>query len=363
MLYKPDIDQVRQRLYAFWNNEYTGRALVSVVAPKYEGANISMFHNDVRDMEQDPAALLRYWTDPETICRNAENRLQRTFLGGETLPVVFQNFGTSGHCCYFGCKPTYGNDTIWFDPVWRSLEDVDHTYTEEPLERQLAITRYLCEHGKDKFFVSMPDNCGTIDAIAHLYGSVNLMMDMLAEPELVTHAIQVVNEAWSKANDRFYQQSKELNGGGCHAWMHLLAPGMVNHMQCDLSVMISPEMYEQFVLPELLYQVRHIDYPVYHFDGIEQTKHLPYILSLEKLQAIQWTEVAGQPSPSHYLDTLRRIQKAGKKLIVMAPIDDVKPLLENLSAKGLYIHTEARNEQEAVELIHYVEKNSREVVE
>lgn len=77
------------------------------------------------------------------------------------------------------------------------------------------------------------------------------------------------------------------------------------------------------------------------------------ILSLPGLKAIQWTNVAGQPSPVHYLDTLQRIQKAGVGLIVMTPPEDLPKLLDNLSARGLYIHTEAESQQEAERLIAY----------
>ena len=44
----------------------------------------------------------------------------------------------------------------------------------------------------------------------------------------------------------------------------------------------------------------------------------------------------------------------------MAPPDDVPILLENLSIKGLYIHTEADDVETAKEIIRYVEKNGRE---
>lgn len=103
-----------------------------------------------------------------------------------------------------------------------------------------------------------------------------------------------------------------------------------------------------------------IAYPVYHFDGVEQEKHLGHLLQMKKLKAIQWTHVAGQPSASHYLPILKRIQEAGKGLIIMAPAEDVPVLLENLSGKGLYLHTETEDIYAAKEIIKYVERNSRE---
>lgn len=359
MKYKEDIEKVRKRLYAFWDREVIDRACICVVAPKKKGGHVSMFQNP-RDLTKDPKALKRYWTDPETIYQNNIERLERTYMGGDILPMVFQNYGTSGHCNYFGAKPAYGNDTIWFDPVWDSLKEAGEAYTEELLGQQLEIARYLTERAEGQYFVGMPDNTGTIDALGHLYGSENVLMDMLEEPELVKEAVDFVNRGWAKTNEMFYQISRELNGGGAHGWMHLLAPGRLTHMQCDMSVMFSADMYGEFVLDELNQQMEWLEYPVYHFDGIEQEKHLIHLLALDKLKAIQWTHVAGQPSAAHYIPVLKRIQAAGKGLIIMAPSGDVPVLLGELSAKGLYLHTEAEDQEQAEEIVRYVEKNSKE---
>jgi hypothetical protein len=359
MRYKEDIDKVRQRLYAFWNREIIDRSCISVVAPLKEGAHISMFENPQKLQDQ-PEELRKYWEDPETIYKNNIARLERTFLGGETLPVVFQNYGTSGHCNYFGAEPVYGNDTIWFEPAWKSLQEARTAYQEKWLQKHLGIAKYLTDHAKDSYFVGMPDHTGTIDALGHLYGTENVLISMLDEPDLVKEAVSIINDGWIKTNDLFYQVSKEHNKGGVHAWMHLLAPGKLTHMQCDMSVMFSAAMYEEFVLDELNKQMEWLEYPVYHFDGIEQEKHLVHLLSLNKLKAIQWTHVAGQPSASHYLPVLKRIQAAGKGLIIMAPPSDVPILLEHLSARGLYLHTETKTKEEAEYLIAYTFKHSKE---
>jgi len=89
--------------------------------------------------------------------------------------------------------------------------------------------------------------------------------------------------------------------GSVLAWMHLWAPKRLAQMQCDLSVMISPEMFNCFAMPELEELCDFLDYPVYHFDGQEQIRHLDSLLSLKKLRAIQWTPVAGQLPTSNFI--------------------------------------------------------------
>lgn len=359
MKYKPDIDQVRKRLSAFWEQELIDRACLCVLAPSFPGAHISMFHNP-QDLTQQPEALQKYWFDPETIYHNNIQRLEQTYLGGDALPVVFQNYGTSGHCNYLGAVPTLGNDTLWFDPVWKSLKDVEQTFSQDSLQQHLKIADYLTQRAQDQYFVGMPDSTGTMDAIGHLYGSEKVLMAMVEEPETLAHAIAKVNQIWTDSNEAFYRISARHNQGGVHAWMHLLAPGRLTHMQCDMSVMFSADMYEEFVLDELNQQMQWLEYPVYHFDGIEQERHLDLLLSLPKLKAIQWTHVAGQPSAAHFIPLLQKIQRAGKSLVIMAPPEDVKPLVDQLSAAGLYIHTEVNSPEEGEQLLAYVTQNSRE---
>ena len=118
-------------------------------------------------------------------------------------------------------------------------------------------------------------------------------------------------------------------------------------MQSDISVMLSPESFKGFVLPELVEQSNHLDYPLYHIDGYQQTRYLDMLCSIENLKMIQWTNVAGQPSPVHFIPTFKKIQEAGKGLLLHANIKDLETLMENLSSKGLYLVVNARDREEA----------------
>lgn len=359
MRYKQDIEKVKERFDCFWGNEYAGRALVAVTAPKQPGVNISMFHNSDIQMYKEPERLKEYWENPHTIYQNNINRIENTYYAGEAFPVIFQNFGTSGHCNYIGAKPVYGNDTIWFDKGYSRLDEITGEISTPAYKRHIKLTEYLSNNADDKYFIGMPDNTGTIDAIAHVFGSAELLLEMYENPVEVIKVINNVNRIWRKTSEKFYKIAESVNKGGAHAWMYLLAPGRLQHMQCDLSVMISPVMYERFVIPELEYQMKWIDFPVYHFDGIEQERHLNHLLSLKKLMAIQWTEVAGQASPTKYIPVLKRMQQAGKRLIIMCSKNDIVTLLENLSSKGLYLNLSADSPDEADEIVRLVEKYSQ----
>jgi len=131
-------------------------------------------------------------------------------------------------------------------------------------------------------------------------------------------------------------------------------------MQSDISVMLSPELFDEFVLDELVTQSDIIEYPCYHLDGREQLRFLDKFLGIKKLRMIQYTFVAGQPSPPEQIEALKKIQKSGKLLLVIIRPQHVKPLLENLSAKGLFINTSCRNPEEADQIFRIVQEYSKE---
>lgn len=348
--------EYKERMTAFWNCSVLDRVCISVRAPIDKNINISpfKFSQEYYDAEN---GLKAYWTDAVQISRRNIEMMKNTYFGGESVPSIFLNFGTSGHCQYYGARPVYMEETVWFEPISEEFDPDKLKYRPEILDQHISLASELQRLADGKYYIGMPDHCGTIDALAHLYGPENILYAMIDDPFGLKNAIELVNDGWRLANESFYSLLYDCNQGAVHSWMDLWAPSRLMQIQCDFSVMISTEMYNEFVMPELEQQLEWIEYPVYHFDGVEQIRHLDSILSLKKLKAIQWTHVAGQPAAKHYIQVLKRIQKAGKALIVMTPAEDMSFLLNELSIEGLYLHCETDNVFHAKEIEAIVKKS------
>lgn len=83
-------------------------------------------------------------------------------------------------------------------------------------------------------------------------------------------------------------------------------------LQCDLSYMISSQMFERFVHGDLVACCEELDYAFYHLDGKGEIPHLDHLLSIGRLRGIQWQPGAGQPMAERWLDLLQRIREWGK---------------------------------------------------
>lgn len=69
---------------------------------------------------------------------------------------------------------------------------------------------------------------------------------------------------------------------------------------------------------------------------------------MKGINNIQWTPVDGQPKTSVSIQALQKIQKAGKRLVLIPEVSEVEFLMKNLSHKGLHlIINGVKNREEA----------------
>lgn len=355
MLYKEDWEKSRERLNAYWEKEVVDRCCVAVCAVK-DGSSYK--EEAPPDSGKD---LYEYYTNKEWILDRNLKRFENTYFGGDAFPNIFAFLGTGGHAKYFkGAKFHCAKDTIWYDHIINDPEKDRLVFDAESdiFKLEKENFRFFAEKGKDKFFISMPDNCGVLDAYASLRGTDSLLTDLLDRPEKVKASLAMIQDVLKKTNDELFDIIKENNeGGSTHGWMYMWSKGRHLQIQADFSVMISPGMFEGFVLPELEETAGWLDRSTYHLDGQEQIRHLDMILSVKKLDNIQWTPVAGQPRTSEFMPVLSKIQKAGKGLILIPEKNEIEKLMTELSSKGLMLITsDVESETEAREIVKKVEK-------
>lgn len=174
---------------------------------------------------------------------------------------------------------------------------------------------------------------------------------MLEEPE----AILTVRDRMLEAFRQMFDQVSDLVAPyqeGTLDWLRVWSPGRMITMQCDLCCMISPAMFERFVLGELQQQARYVDHALYHLDGPGAIKHLDAMLGIEELAGIQWVPGAGaSTNPMDWLDLIRRIQAAGRRVELGCSPDRVRELLNAIDRRGVMLNIHCKDEATARELL------------
>ena len=351
-----DWEKTKSRLSALWENELVDRACIAI--PVTDGDAYEPITTMADNLSQ--KELKMSYTDPYYISEHFRNKMLHTRYMGDALPCIFPNFGTNGFVQYAGAQPVYKPDTIWYAPILDEPNESLIAYHEDVFNEHMQIIHKLVELSKDEYFISMPDHCGILDGLAVLRGTEEFLYDMMEEPDFVKKGLRKLIDIQRKVIPGFYDAIYKNNKNGItHAWMHLWSEKRIMQVQCDLSVMISPDYYKEFVLPELEASTEWADYMVYHLDGQEQIRHLDYILSVDAIKMIQWTPVAGQPPTTTFIPVLQRIQKAGKGLVLILEPWEVEIVMDQLSSKGLrIIVNDVHSEKEAKELISLVERKT-----
>lgn len=348
LAFKEDWEETKRRFLLWWDHAYFGRCAMAVTAP----------NNNSSDVSRPPApdSPEQRWYDLDWISRNMEHYLCSTFFGGEALPVWNAGYaGVSAIPALLGCPTDVGVETAWWHPILTDPDAIDYRRLRLDTEQTgyrftMQMLRRAVEESRGKSLPSIGAFGGCGDTLAALRGTAQLLVDCVERPDQVREAEEYLMDMWIEFYTRCYDiVHPAAEGSTC--WFTLWSPGKFYAAHNDFSYNIGPEMFREIFLPVVRRQTEFLDQTVYHVDGIAAFRHVDALCELPRLRAIQILPGAGKPSPLHYMDTLKKVQGAGKNLHISIAPSEVHDALAHLSARGLFIDTCAKTEDEARDLL------------
>jgi len=332
--YKSDWDEARQRLCDFWAGKPTDRVLASVLASRETPGTT----------DQIDRRLPEKFTDPDTVFRNLDIRLANTFWGGEAVPCHFVYLGAMFSVTFLGAEPKFHDGGAWYDSPYAGWEDADRMH-RDPENRWwklfCGLARRSAERSGGRYFTTVGGICASLDVFAELFGTEETLLAMADDADGVKHLRDIIIE-WGKDTYNHVRSLVSPHQDGFIDWMQVWAPDTVRSVQCDLSVAISPGMFEEFVQDEIREFLSHVEYGIYHLDGEDQIKHLDLLLAIEPLDMIQFVPVT-KPTrqfprdPMLHIDLFRRILEGGKRAFIYCPPERIEPLLNAIPHQGVYL--------------------------
>lgn len=281
----------------------------------------------------------------------------RRFIG-DAFPQVWPNFGAGVAAVFMGAKLEARDETVWFHPDTQSeLADVKLRYDHENL--WLKMVRDLCQVAGERWQglvqIGMTDLGGTLDILSTFRPGQQLLLDLYDHPSHVKRLTWQIHELWFRYFEEIDAILRQTNPG-YSAWPGFYCRQMHYMLQCDFSYMISAEMFEEFVKPELVASCRRLASPFYHLDGPGALRHLDSLLDIPELKGIQWVPGSGQPDCKHWPEVYRKIRDAGKliQIWIDEQFTNLDVLAEQLgSADGIVVCGEvpAENQPQLVELL------------
>lgn len=349
---KLNLEQREPYFKAFWACEVLDRVAVSVTATKNPGTGLPEWLS--------PHSVYNFSNDQ--LLDHFESAAHDTFYGGLAIPFVWQNFGPDVFSAFLGADlkfSKYSKDTSWIDwsaPALKDYSDLSALEIKDTnpfYRRMLDFTRHAIERSRGRYLVGLTDLHGGFDALAALRGGPeNASMDLVDDPDGVQAAMKELHLVWKKIIDDFYAITENRQNGTLN-WMSIWAPGKMYPVQSDFSCLVSPRMYREFLLDELVNEIDYMDYSLYHLDGVEALQHLDILLDIPKLNVIQWVRGAKYENEpiSIWFDLYKKIQAKHKAIVVYPKPHEIPEVLANLKPEGLLIQCCARDEAEARQVL------------
>jgi hypothetical protein len=345
----PDWEQRIARQDAFWARAILDRPVVCMQTPKA--------HPSCPELEPRAYASLRdRWMDTERVVDAAVAAAMKTDFLGDALPVAWPNLGPEVFGAFFGQDLEFTEETSWSKPIiedWARVEHVRFSEDNVYWKKLLEMTDALLDAAAGRFYVGISDIHPGGDALAAFRDPMALNTDLLLTPEPVKALLDHVNKVYFDVYD-FYYRKLVAAGQAISSW-----PGIVSSKKWyvpsnDFSCMISKAMFDEFFLPGLVQECRHLEASIYHLDGPAALRHLDSLVGIPELNAIQWVYGAGNGRASDWIPVYQRCQQAGKGIQLFLEPDEVPVMMEHLRPEGVWMSVSVSDRREADEVLQRV---------
>ncbi len=247
-----------------------------------------------------------------------------TMFLGDAFPHVFPNLGPGVIAAFLGAELVNGDDTVWFHPkgdVALSELDFEPDRNSTWYQRCLDLIRAAVERWKGSVQCGLTDLGGNLDVVSTFRPAEKLLYDLYDAPDQVKRLTWRAHELWWRCWEEFSSLTDGVNPG-YSTWAGILSEEPHYMLQCDFAYMISPEMFDEFVKPELEASADKLVNAFYHLDGRGQLAHLDSLLEIDSIKGIQWVPGAGAPDVLHWPDVYREVTAAGKKIHIASNMCD-----------------------------------------
>ena len=250
-----------------------------------------------------------------------EDHLKR--IHDDYVPYFMPWYGTGVLASGFGAKigkpEDGGEDPAVIEPCLKSIADVSRLKLPDPnqagwMPRVLETIDYAVNNGD--LPVGLTDMQGPLDTVGLMCGQTRLFEWMYDEPNMVHEIFDLVTEAfiqWVVVQKEHIGEPLNSSNG----LQGLYSPGVGVWESDDDMVMISGEMYREFVVPYVSRIFEAFEGGSVHFCG-RGVQHIDNLLSIPKIKVVN-------TSPMGNFEAFARLKKGLENRVVIQ-IQDGAPL-------------------------------------
>ncbi|MFH1905151.1 MAG: hypothetical protein ABIK53_06505 [bacterium] len=342
MKYKENWPEARERWIAYWNGDIIDRPIILMMVPKKEIHQVP-----------EPKDPFTKWTDIDYEIKRKEAIHHSRYYLGEAIPHTRHGMAWSA---YYGGPVKYQPDSIWLEPCiesWDKTPDWKKDWNDWGWKHLKKAVRETAKTAAGKYSVGLPPllHACPNDMLSMMRGPSRFLMDLIEYPEEVKHALKMMRQNYPPMYDELYTIIHSYGFEGYGNWWPVWSKERLGIWQSDVSAMISPEMYEEFIVPEIEELSSTVKYSFYHLDGPDAIKHVDRICDVSGIHTIQWMPGAGQkPGALQWMNLFKRIQAKNKGILIYMGVNDLETIIKELNPRKLILWMGAKTVTEAKEI-------------
>lgn len=334
----------RRRHRAFWGNSSLGTPLVFAVADK-PGAKPAPWKTGRPRKEWD------LW--PDWHLSMVETYLNGTCFLADAMPVASLMIGLdiTNTAVLAGGDYDYSStdDFIDFKPGTFDLNRPAPAFSPDHLlVRQLrACYETVIHHVGQRALVNPPMTLDALSSLYGLYGSQDFLTALVTHGDTIRQRVREMTATYLDFYDYFYDLLTAAGHGESACWFQVFCEGRFEGVRCDFSLMLSREMFQEFVIPEITQVCDHMDHTLFNMCSVKHARFIDDLSQIQSLDGIFWNPEPYLNGVRDFLPELRRIKEKGMLLeIVCHRVDEAVLAVRELGPDGLYILFEPRFESE-----------------
>lgn len=346
--FKPDFEQSIQRVYAWLEGEILDRPPIrfSRHNAEFELKRHNRHWPTVKDR----------WFDTEYVVDSFERECRARTFHAETFPIFWPNLGPNVFASCYGVDTIFGETTTWIGEhrpasggdAYRA-PGID--WESEYFRKLDEMTDYALERGKNRFMVGYTDIHPGLDWAVAVIGNEAMLYGACDAPGEIAKLGRASQRDFLAFYDHFDNKLKKA-GQLSATWMNIPSYGKLHIPSCDFSSMISTEHFMKLAYDDLAVEMAHMDHNIFHVDGKGVARHSDAILTLPKLNAIQWVQGVGDDAPMmQWIPYIRKIQASGKGIVIDLTVAELEGFMADVSPRGIYLCVATTGEEQEFDII------------
>jgi hypothetical protein len=297
--------------------------------------------------------------------------LETTHYAGDAVPVAYTHFGPANLSGLLGAGCTLMPETIFFGVAplisdWNTVPDFRIEREGRLYGAIRSAASALADIAEGRFIVGISDIGSNLDTLTCLRDRAETLADLMTEPDKVRDIFKKIFALWRE----FYNENRSWVTSRC-PYMSAPSPFVFDGKWCKVesesAVMISGDMFEEFVIPTLQWQIDYLDRSMFNMDGYGLARMLDIVTELKGLHSVAWSpppefDAESASFRKNFLSEASvkicdRILAAGKKLV----LQNVHPsqagkLFDYIESDGVFMTVRCSDVREAGEFASFVKR-------